>query len=99
MLAIYLETLDYVTYAILLNVPVDILYTDFLKVFDKVNHRLLLRKLKAYGFSDFLLDWIAKFLSNRKQRVVIDLFGSTWKDVLSGVIQSSILGSILFLFT
>ncbi len=73
------------TYAKSLNIPVDILYTDFLKAFDKVNHRLLLHKLKAHGFGDFLLTWIEDFLRNRRQRVVMGESASNWKDVLSGV--------------
>ena len=37
------------------------------------------------------------WLSNRKQRVVIDGYCSEWKDVSSGEPQGSVLGPILFI--
>ena len=33
----------------------DVIYTDFIKAFDSVNHRFLLHKLKLFGFSGNLL--------------------------------------------
>ena len=44
---------------------VDIIYLDFRKVFDFVPHQHLLSKLKAYGISGNVLNWITNFLSNR----------------------------------
>ena len=38
--------------------PVDIIYLDFQKVFDKAPHERLLPKLKAHGISDGIIDWI-----------------------------------------
>ena len=37
---------------------VDVIYFDFAKAFDKVSHRRLLQKLKAYRFYGKLLGWI-----------------------------------------
>lgn len=42
---------------------VDIIYLDFSKAFYKVCHKKLLIKLRAYGFSEFLIVWINAFLS------------------------------------
>ena len=46
-----LEFLEYVTDAVEHGKPVDVMYLDFQKAFDKVPHQRLLAKLKAYGIS------------------------------------------------
>ena len=77
--------------------PVDIIYLDFQKAFDKVPHQRLLLKLKAHGIGDSITDWIEQWLTDRRQRVVVDGEVSNWKSVLSGIPQVSVLGPILFL--
>ena len=46
-----------------------VIYTDFVKAFDSVNHELLIAVLKAYGFGDPLLSQFNSFLINRAQWV------------------------------
>ena len=44
-----------------------------------------------------MINWIEKWLIDRRQRVVVDGEVSNWKSVLSGVPLGSVLGRILFL--
>ena len=58
--------------------PVDVVYLDFQKAFDKVPHQRLLLKLKAHGIGNDVTNWIEKWLTHRKQRVIVDGDISNW---------------------
>ena len=76
---------------------VDLIYLDFKKAFDKVPHKRLLKKLRGYGIRGKIYSWIKEFLTNRRQRVVVNDQYSECKKVTSGIPQSLVLGPILFI--
>ena len=71
-------------------------YLDISKAFDKVWHKGLLYKLEAIGVCDPLFRWFCSYLSDRKQRIVIDGQSSDWIGTNSGVPQGSELGPSFF---
>jgi ribonuclease P/MRP protein subunit RPP40 len=79
------------------NRSLDVIFFDFKKAFDTVNHKLLAKKLNDIGVDGYAHRWIVSFLSNRRQRVIVETRSSEWTSVVSGVPQGSVLGPILFL--
>jgi Reverse transcriptase (RNA-dependent DNA polymerase) len=71
-------------------------YIDFAKAFDSVSHPKLFRKLEAYGIRGLLLNLIKDFLTGRTQYVKVGDFLSDVAYILSGVIQGSCIGPLLF---
>ena len=75
----------------------DIIYFDLAKAFDSVPHKLLIHKLKKFGFNGSLLLWMTDYLQDRNQRVIVNGTHSNWKKVQSGVPQGATLGPLKFL--
>ena len=47
--------------------PVDVVYLDFQKAFNKVPYQRVLLKLKAHGIGNDVINWIEKWLTHRRQ--------------------------------
>ena len=91
-----LECINDWTISIANHKSIIIAYVDFKAAFDCISHHKLLLKLSSYGIRDNLLLWIKSFLTNRSQVVRINSTYSSACSVTSGVIQGSVIGSLLF---
>ena len=72
------------------------LLTDLSKAFDCQSLELLIAKLDAYGFDKSSLKLIHSYLSNRKQKLKINVKYNSWSEILFGATQGDIIGPLLF---
>ena len=73
------------------------IFVDLQKVFDTMDHSILLSKLCHYGIRGLTDKWFESYLANRKQFVSINGFASSTSSIACGVPQGSVLGPLLFL--
>ena len=92
-----LEHVDSVLKELNSGKEVDVIYLDYSKAFDKVDHTILLEKIKKYGIGGKVFTWIENFLTGRVQAVTVEGFKSSLEDVESGVPQGTVNGPIYFI--
>ena len=78
---------------------VNIISVDYEKVFNRMGHAACLMALARKGASQFTVDMIFSFLSNRQMGVKIGKTISKGRHVTGGSPQGSLLGYILFSIT
>ena len=96
-LSALLDVFDYIMHMLDSNSSVDMVYLDFSKAFDKVDHGILLPKLRAVGITGNIGIWLFPFLTHRSHFVRLPGGISENHHVLSGVPQETVLGPLLFL--
>jgi len=81
------------------------IFCDLEKAIKCINHKILLSKLGHYGVKGKAKLWFESYFSNRYQRISItnsilsQNYFSAWEEIKHGVLQGSILGPLLFLFS
>ena len=68
---------------------------DFSKAFDSVPHAIVCNKSLSLDNNPYVINWIFSFLSNRKQRVVVDSFFSEFVSSKREIPQGTVLRPIL----
>ena len=75
----------------------EVVYLDFAKAYDKVDHHLLLLRLREMGIYRNIGKWLGSFIIERTQYVKVGDEISEGRQIMSGIPQGSVIGPILFI--
>ena len=79
------------------NSTSSVLFLDYSRAFNTVDHDILLRKLNMYGLSINVCKWFEDYFANRTQFTRIGSVLSSGVSITHGVYQGSPLGPLLFI--
>ena len=79
------------------RLPTLVTYIDFRKVFDCVQHCVLLDKLSELNMGQAVIDWVKSYLSSRVQRVYANNTYSSFRTIKQGVPQGTVLGPLFYI--
>ncbi|CAB3982307.1 Hypothetical predicted protein, partial [Paramuricea clavata] len=69
---------------------------DLKKAFDFVSHNIICKKLGKTNINPYVINWIRNFLTDRRQRVIVNGIKTNYVDINKGVPQGTVLGPFLF---
>ena len=72
------------------------IFLDQEKAFDRVNHQLLFKVMRKYGFGETFISWIFRLYGNAATRVMINGFLTDKFSILRGVRQGCPLSPLLY---
>ena len=72
-------------------------FIDFSRTFDTVDHKIFIAKLENYGIKEINLLWFKSYIESCKQFIQYNISSTSYKSIICGVLQGSILGLLLFL--
>jgi len=79
------------------NESIRVVFIDYAKAFDHVDHNIVINKLHKLGVSKILIRWVCSFLEHRMQRVKLSDTFSDWLCLKGSMPQGSWLGPLTFL--
>ena len=74
-----------------------VVFVDFSKAFDRVDHAVVINNLIELAIPGSVVKWFASFLTNRQQRVKLANNLSSWLTLKGGMPQGSWLGPLTFI--
>ena len=73
-----------------------LILSEFYHNSTSVPHNVVTEKLKQTNLNPYIINWMISFLTNRKQRVVVDGFITEYANINRGVPQGTVIGPFLF---
>ena len=65
-------------------------FIDLAKAFNSISHKIFLKKIEAYGYSESAVDLFASIHKNRQQCVKINDVYSEWLETNHGVLRGTV---------
>lgn len=91
------ELLNYIRVGLDKKECVSVLFIDFRKAFDCINHKRFIAKLSGLNFDSNSLSLFKSYLTDRRQFVQLDDIKGSFNLCTRGVPQGSVLGALIYL--